>query len=98
MKKPTSQKRWDQMTSEELAAATREYDVPETTPKPVRAPQAEKKRLARFMSRSAAPKRVVITIEQQLLDRADAYAEEKKLSRSELIARGLELAINGSAK
>jgi hypothetical protein len=33
--------------------------------------------------------RVLITVEQDLLARADAFAKERGLSRSELIARGI---------
>jgi hypothetical protein len=42
-------------------------------------------------------KRVLITVERGLLKRADAYAKQHGLNRSELIARGLASIIGSAA-
>jgi hypothetical protein len=42
-------------------------------------------------------KRVLVTIEQDLLRRSDAYAKKRKMTRAALVARGLE-AILADAK
>ncbi len=36
-------------------------------------------------------KRLMITMERELLSKADAYARKKKLSRSQLVARGVQV-------
>lgn len=43
----------------------------------------------------AGSRRVQITMEQRLLGRADQFAREKGMTRSELIARSLEMALAG---
>src|SRR5438067_1939411 len=42
--------------------------------------------------------RVLITIESSLLQRSDAYAEQHGLTRSALIARGLEALVGSAAE
>jgi hypothetical protein len=39
-------------------------------------------------------KKVLVTIERDLLKRTDAYAHRKKVSRSQIIARGLEVVLS----
>ncbi len=52
--------------------------------------KAAKARLGRPVI-GAGAKQVAVTLERGLLDRADAYARQRGLKRSEMIARGLTL-------
>jgi len=85
------------MTLEELRAATREFATP--TPnlpgKPLtpRARAAHKRLLAKRgrPTVGAGAERVTTTIERGLLKDADAYAQDKGITRAEMIAAGLRL-------
>jgi hypothetical protein len=97
-------KRYIQMTADELAAATREYELSNPDPKPVPVSRAEKASHDRVLARArkragGRPRfglgaaRVLISIERGLLAQADQTAKRRKLTRSKLIALGLRLAI-----
>lgn len=47
--------------------------------------------------RGLGAKRVLITVERGLLNRADAYARQHGMNRSELIARGLQTLMGSAA-
>ena len=95
-------KPYAEMTTAELREATREFDEPmvlERKSRPLTAQErAEYKRAVKRgrpkIGRGA--KRVLITVEGGLLERADAFAERNGMTRSQLIARGLE-SVMGSA-
>lgn len=83
------------MTAAELAAATRQFegelDLAETRPL-----SAENRKWWQQARRPGRPKvgkgakPVLITVEQNLLKQADAYARKHKINRSQLFARGVE--------
>ena len=98
-KKP--HKPYDQMTTDELREATKVYDEPfvmdrskPLTPRQKALHREAKRRRGRpVVGKGAA--RVLITVERGLLGRADRFAQNHNLSRSQLIARGLEVVLNG---
>lgn len=102
---------YDQMTTEELAAATAEYDKPWRGPglpgKPLTAADRAKFRRAAALARQRAKagrpkvgegtKIVPVSIERGLLRQADAFAKRHKLKRSQLVAAGLRLVMQRRA-
>lgn len=92
MKKPA--KRYQDMNLQELREATKRYDEPfvfERT-RPMTAAERERDRRARGRPPvGQGARRVNITMERELLARADALATKRKIGRSELIAQGLRL-------
>jgi hypothetical protein len=56
---------------------------------------ARMKRAARGNRSAKAAKVISVSIEGGLLERADAYARKNRLTRSQLVARGLKLAMAG---
>ena len=97
MKKP-----YTKMNQMELARATREFDS-EREPKFLTPPKEEKRQhdaLLRKIKRrrgrpqiGAGARRVQITVEGSLLNAADRFAQSAGISRSELIAQSLRLAM-----
>jgi hypothetical protein len=89
---------WE-MTTAELREATKEFDREMVPGRPLTPEMKAKLRRAR--SKPGRPKigkgaaRVLITVERGLLGRADSFAKRHNLSRSQLIARGLEVVLNG---
>lgn len=88
-------KRYWEMTTEELAKATAEFDR-ENIIDEFRALTPEERQLWERAKRKPDRPRVgggaqviSITIEKRLLEQADRLARSKRLSRSRLIARGL---------
>jgi flagellum-specific peptidoglycan hydrolase FlgJ len=107
MKKGAAAKTWTKMTPKELPEATDRFDDPNYAPPAVRMPAQLRKRhekalsALRAKSRTNAAKfdnhgaRVQITLRKELLRRADELAQQHGLSRSQIIAQGLELLIAG---
>jgi len=100
---PRSGKPYTELTTAELRRATQEFDEPMVLERKSR-PLSPKERVAyrRAMKRGRprvgeGARRVLITVERGLLRRADAYAKRQQISRSELIARGLEAVIGSAA-
>jgi len=95
--KTTKQKRkpWWEMNTEELAKATAKYDRPFVAMNEGRPLTARDKKLFAKARRRGRPQigdgadRVLISIERNLLKRADEFAALHGLKRSELIAKGL---------
>ena len=96
--------RYRGMTAEQLAQATREYDAPNLHPKSIRVhPKiAAAERRIRAEIRKRGPgrpkvgqgaKRVLVSIEGGLLKEADKVRGQK-MSRSDMVALGLRLAMN----
>ena len=87
--------------------STSEFDVDSTgnaaSPMFVRPSSAEKARPDRVLARArrkpgrppvgAGAKRIQVTVERSLLQRADDLAERENVTRAEVIARGLRLAL-----
>jgi len=87
---------FSEMTTSKLRQATREYDREYTGPglpgKPLTAADRALHRKARgrpIVGKGA--KIVPVSIERDLLAKADAFAQQHKLKRSEMVARGLKL-------
>jgi hypothetical protein len=104
MRKPS--KRYIEMTKAELAKATREYDREMLNVKPVPVSAEARARLQRVLAKKnprgrpvvgKGARRVMITVEKGLLHDADDYARRTGISRSQLIAVGLRMALKRSA-
>jgi hypothetical protein len=99
---PKSGKPYTELTTDELREATKEFDEPLVMERLSR-PMSQKERAA-YLAAIKGPKanaprrgrRVLITVQPELLRRADAYAKRQGLTRSELFAHGLQ-ALMGSA-
>lgn len=92
MKKPG--KAYTRMSTADLAAATKEFDEDFVFEKAKPLTAADRKRHARARKRGRPKARqgvenVRITIDRGLLREVDAFARARRMSRSELIARGL---------
>jgi hypothetical protein len=88
--------RYKRMSAGELDAETAKFDregiadesKPLTKSLQARLRKARRKRGRPRVGKGA--KKVLITIERDLLRKSDAFARRKKMSRSEMVARGLE--------
>lgn len=97
-------KSYSEMTTRELAEATREFDEPFVMDRgrPLNAAERSLHRLAAKRGRGRpkigkGSERINITIERNLLARADAVARQQKIGRSEMIASALKLLISRKA-
>lgn len=87
--------------AEEVEAAARLFNREDYEPKFLKPPAAEKRRHDAAVKRArrgrprvgAGARRIQITVERNLLAIADRRAREERISRSELIARGLRMAL-----
>ena len=98
-------KPYAQMNTKELAAATAEFDKPWPGPglpgKPLTARDRAKHRKAGLGGRpqiGEGAKIVPISLERGLLRRADTFAKQHKLKRSQMVADGLRLLMQQRAK
>jgi len=93
---------WE-MNTEELRQATREYDQPFSAEKAASPPTRERAKLRRLQRKMGRPrkgegcKQIAVTIERGLLRRTDAFARKAGMSRSAVIAAGIDKFI-GAAK
>src|SRR5207248_2529018 len=100
----TMSKDYTRMTRAELARATHGFDAG-NEPRFLKPPLEEKRRhdalLRKIKRRRGRPpvgaggQRVQITVEGALLQQANRFARENGISRSQLIAQGLLLAMKG---
>lgn len=87
---------YSEMTTAELREATKEFDREIKRFPPGRALTASQKKVFQEARKRGRPKvgegaaNVQITMEQGLLRRLDAVAKEKGLTRSQLIAQGVQ--------
>lgn len=94
MKRPTKQ--WSEMDANELRKATKRYDAEfaaDVESKPLTAAQREAHRKARKVGRPKLGKGsqvVSLSVEKELLEKADAYAKRQGLGRSEMFILGLK--------
>lgn len=83
-------KRWSEMTTEELAAATKEFDDPSFNP-PAQKPT--KRQLAQLhgVQRKAARDRfrIAVSLDGGLIEEADDYAANHGVTFSELVSNAL---------
>jgi hypothetical protein len=93
--------RYGEMTAEELDAEVARFDqeIPENQMKPLTpGMKADLRRAKRGRPRiGRGARRVLITVERGLLSRADSYAKNNGMSRSELIAHGLKSVLGSTA-
>lgn len=87
-------KEYWEMTTEELAEATKEFNEDFVFEKTRPLTPTDRKRLALARKRGRpkiglGAEKIRVTIERGLLRKADRYAKKSGISRSELIARGL---------
>lgn len=105
-RKPTTRsqkpdKPYWEMTTSELAAATREFDDPNYQPPalPLTAADKAQQQRARRRGRPGRPRigagtrRVQLTVEQTLLSEADGAAKARGLTRAQFFARALQAAL-----
>jgi hypothetical protein len=89
---------WE-LTSTELAEATKQFDEPFVVNKSRPLSPAEREEWKRIKRKRGRPRkgqgfqRVSVSIERQLLKRATALAKKRRLSRSQLFAQMLERAL-----
>lgn len=99
---PRRRKRYRDMSADELRAATRQYNAEDVSPKPAalsakaKAAHARTIKALRAQSRKAGRPQVgegatsvLVSLERGLLAKADTFADAKKMSRSEVVARSL---------
>jgi|SRR6516225_4561059 hypothetical protein len=91
-------KHW-QMSSKELAQATKQFDEPLVVDRSRPLTPAERKQWDRVKKKRGRPKvgqgfqRVSVSIERGLLKRVTALARKRRVSRSKLLAQVLEEAL-----
>src|SRR3954471_20501461 len=89
---------YNKMTAEQLDAEVARFDRDAPQGKPLTAAQrAQHRRAKRKVGRPLIGKgaeRITITMERDLLRKADKFARQTKMSRSELIAKGLRVVIH----
>src|SRR6478736_5522631 len=90
---------WD-MTTEELAEATKRYDQPNIIDESRPLTPEEVELWKRVKSKRGRPRvgkgfqRISVSIERSLLSRVNSFAKRKKLSRSKLLAEVLRRALD----
>ena len=100
-KKNTKRKPWNQMTTEELAAATKQFEKPirfeDTKPlTPEQKARWEKSRNGAVYSvrvYDGKKKTIRIQVDESLLKQFDKFAERNDMTRDEFITRSLRSAI-----
>jgi len=86
----TKRKRWSEMTTEELAAATKRFDDPGYDP-PARKPSKRQLAQLRRVQQKAAKNRfrVAIALDGNLVEQADDYAANHGITFSDLVSDAL---------
>lgn len=86
----TERKRWSEMTTEELAAATKQFDDPNYDP-PARKPSKQQLAQLRRVQRkpTAARSTLALSLERQLIEQADDYAASRGITFSDLVSDAL---------
>ena len=96
-------KPYDQMTTAELAEATREYDAPFVALRESKPLTPSMRRMHRRAAKRGRPRigkgaaKLYISMERGLLKQADNFAKAHGMTRSELIANGVRAIINPAA-
>ena len=82
-------KRWSELTTEELAAATKQFDDPNYDP-PVQTPsRREMAALHRIEQKSKTRFRVSLALEKKLVEQTDNYAASHGVAFSDVVANAL---------
>lgn len=83
-------KRWSEMTTHELAAATKAFDKPGFQPRSLKPTNAERAALQRVRAASEANRsRVALSLDTALVEATDDYAGQKGMTFSEVVADAL---------
>jgi hypothetical protein len=95
-------KPYSEMTAAQLREATRQYDAEWTGPglpgKPLTARDQTHHKRARGRPKVGSGAKIVpISVERDLLSKADAFARRHKLKRSQMVAQGLKLVMKAGA-
>ena len=99
MKKQINPKEWMALTRQELAAATAAFDDPDYLPPAVKPPRELAERHQRTLAairaagraRPSKPRKIQVTVEDDLLKKTDQAAHRNGLTRSQMISAGLRL-------
>jgi hypothetical protein len=103
MKKNQRKPYW-KMNTEELAAATREFDDPNYHPPALPWTPADTALHDKARRKPGRPrtglgaKTIALSIERGLLDRADEFARKRGMTRAQLVAAALRGALGGTIK
>ncbi len=87
---------YNRMSAEDLDAETAKFDMELIAEEGVPLLPGQKAELRRARHKPGRPrigkgaKRILVTVERDLLRRTDAFARKQRISRAQLIARGLE--------
>jgi len=83
-------KRWTEMTTDDLAAATRSFDDVSFDPPARKPPPAEIRRLARAQAKAKNQRlRIAIALEGNLVEQTDNYAASRGISFFEVVSDAL---------
>ena len=86
----SKQKRWSQMTTEELAAATKQFDDPNYNPPALNPSKRQLAQLRRVQRKTANGRwRIAIALEGKLIEQADEYAADHGITFSQLVSDAL---------
>jgi hypothetical protein len=90
MKMTTKRKRWSEITTKELASATRKFDDPNYDP-PARKPTKRQLAQLRRVQRKATKNRfsIALVLEGNLIEQADEYAADHGITFSALVSDAL---------
>jgi len=87
----TKQKRWSEMTTEELAAATREFDDPNYNPPAQKPTKQELSQLRRVQARAKMNRaQITLALEKDLIEKVDDYAITHGTTFSDLVSDALK--------
>ena len=86
IKKP---KRWSELTTAQLAAATRAFDAPDFAPVPQRPSRRELAALHRVQRKAGDRFRIALALEKNLVEQTDNYAAHHGLTFSAVVSDAL---------
>ncbi|HVT88348.1 MAG TPA: hypothetical protein VHD56_05815 [Tepidisphaeraceae bacterium] len=87
-------KRWSEMTTEELAKATKQFDDPNYDPRARKPTERQLKQLNKVQRKSAKERlRIALSLEQGLIEDADEYAAIHGITFSDLVSDALRRVI-----
>ena len=100
---PKSRKKYSEMTADELAQATSEFNREFAFNKGRPMTARERRRHARARKRGRprvglGAEKIRVSVERGLLAKSDAFAREHGMTRSEMIARGLQAVMVASGE
>ncbi len=82
-------KRWSELTTKELAAATKEFDDPAYVAAVRKAPKGELDTLHRVQKKAKNNLRISLALDRKLIEQADDYAATHGVTFSEVVSDAL---------